>query len=280
MVRSIMRTLPLLTLLLLANNLVADEAKGSFHFGKTTFKITNAIAYQRESADPKKPVTIVLAADFKIDLPAAVASIEPANALLEQVAKNQGGNFVLLRLAVPNRCGITAFLDTGKQADLGDTFPAKTIAATPSRITGECSTAKPEKTLFDDPYDFHIAYDVPITPIAKPTPLAAGGGEPGHAFVALIDAIRSHDWDATHVHLRDEESPKTKPPSSEMKRYFEGLALNYPKSATVTGGVMKGDSAQLEISGITYDGRKIKGDIAMRKAAGNWRVFDMSLYGE
>jgi hypothetical protein len=266
--------------MLLANHLVADEAKGSFHFGKTTFKITSAIAFQRESNDPKKPVTIILAADFKIDLPAVVAAIDPANALLAQVAKNQGGNFVLLRLTAPNRCGITAFLDTGKQADLGDSFPAKTIASTPTRIAGECSTAKPEKTLFDDPYDFHIAYDVALTPMSKPTPLAAGGGEPGHAFVALIDAIRAHDWNAATLHLRDDEAPKMKPAQSEMKRFFEVLAMNYPKSATVDGGVMKGDSAQLQISGVTYEGKKIKGDIAMRKTGGNWRVVDMSLYGE
>jgi hypothetical protein len=270
----------LFALLLLPNTLTADEAKGSFHFGKTTFKFTNAIAYQRESADPKKPVTIVLAADFKIDLPAAAASIDPANALLAQVAKNQGGNFVLLRLAEPNRCGITAFLDTGKQADLGNTFPAKIIASTATRIAGECSTAKPEKTLFEDPYDFHIAYDLALTPIAKPAPLAAGGGEPGRAFVALIDAIRAHDWNAATLHLRDEEVPRTKPPQSEMERFFEVLAMNYPKSATVDSGVMKGDSAQLQISGVTYGGKKIKGDIAMRKTAGNWRVVDMSLYGD
>jgi hypothetical protein len=73
--------------------------------------------------------------------------------------------------------------------------------------------------------------------------------------------------------------PKTAPKPSEKKQFFEGLALNYPKTITVTGGQIKGDQAQLQIEGAKYDGGKIKGDIAMKKVAGNWRVVDMTLYG-
>ncbi|MEA2238611.1 MAG: hypothetical protein QOC81_3335 [Thermoanaerobaculia bacterium] len=275
-----LRALPLLALLLASTNLAADDAGGTFHYGKSTFKIVNAVAYQRDSSDPKKPVTVVLAADFKIDVPALVAALDPTNALVAQVARNERGNFVRVTLADPNRCGIWAFLDTGKQVELSDNYPARTTASSASRITGECSTSKPEKTLFGDEYEFHLAYDLPITPIAKPASLPAGGGEPGHAFVALIDAIRAGDWDASHLHLREDDIPSTKPAPSDKKHFFEGLALNYPKSATVAGGLIKGDQAQLQISGASYDGSKIKGDIAMKRVAGNWRVVDMSLYGD
>jgi hypothetical protein len=259
--------------------LAADEGKGSFQFAKTTFKISSAVAYQKDGKDPKKPVTVVIVADFKIDQPALVEAIDPANALIAQVVKNQGGNFAIVTLAPPDRCGVWAFLDTGKQIDLGDTFPARTTAATATRITGECFTSKPEKTLFGDAYEFHLAYDVPLTAIPKASPVPAGGGEPGHALTALIDAIRAGDWDVVHLHLRENELPKTAPKPSERKHFFEGLALNYPKSATVTGGLLKGDQAQLQIDGSTYEGKKVKGDFAMKKVAGNWRVADMSLYG-
>jgi hypothetical protein len=260
--------------------LAADETKGTFHFGKATFQIADAMAYQKDGKDPKKPVTMVVLADFKIDQPSLIAAIDPANALMTHVAKNQAGNFVMVTLASPDRCGVFAFLDTGKQIDLGDSFPAKTSTLTGARVVGECFTSKPEKTLFNDAYDFHLTYDVPVTAIPKASPAPPGGGEPGHALIALITAIRAADWDAAHLHLREEEVPKTAPKASEMKHYFEGLALNYPKSATVTGGLIKADQAHLEIEGTTYEGKKIKGDFFMKKVAGNWRVVDMSLYGE
>ena len=275
-----LRALPILALLLLPGNLVANDASGTFHFGKTTFKIANAVAYQRDGDDPKKLVTVILAADFTLDVAAIVAAIDPTNALVQQVARNERGNFVRVTLAAPDRCGIWAFLDTGNQVELSDTFPAKTAASSATRIAGECSTSKPEKTLFGDEYDFHLAYNLPITPIARPVSLAAGGGEPGHAFVALIVAIRAGDWEGSRLHLRQDEAPKTKPAPSETTHFFEGLALNYPKSATVTGGLIKGGEAQLQIAGTTYEGKKIKGDIAMKNIAGNWRVADMSLYGD
>ena len=103
---------------------------------------------------------------------------------------------------------------------------------------------------------------------------------PPRVPIALISAIRTADWDAAHLHLRQDEVPKTAPKASEMKSYFDGLALNYPKSAAVTGGLIKGDQAQLEIAGTNNEGKKIKGDLLKKKVAGNWRVVDMSLYGE
>jgi hypothetical protein len=274
-----LRTLTALVLLVLAGTAAADDAHGTFQFGKAKFQIVNAMAWQREGKDPKKPVTVVAAADFKIDQPAVIAALDPANALIAQIVKAERGNFVIITLAPADHCAIFAFLDTGKQIDLGDSFPAKATTSTAAHITGDCSTTKPEKTLFGDPYEFHLAYDIPITPMPKPSALPAGGGEPGQAFVALIGAIRANDWDATHNHLREEEVPKTAPKPSERKEYFEGLALNYPKTVTVTGGQIKGDQAQLQITGTKYDGAKIKGDIAMKKVSGNWRVVDMTLYG-
>lgn len=61
--------------------------------------------------------------------------------------------------------------------------------------------------------------------------------------------------------------------------FSKGLSLNYPKSATITAGLIKGDQAHLEIAGTNNEGKKIKGDVLMKKAAGNWRVVDMSFYG-
>lgn len=257
--------------------LAADEGKGTFHFAKVQVQLTDAIAYRQDGKDPAKPVTTVILADFKIDRPAVMEAIDSANALMEQVTKNQGGNFVIVTLVSPEQCGVWALLgESGKQIDLSSGFPAKTKTSSAARIAGDCSTNKPEKTAFGDAYDFQLSYDLPLMTIPKPSPVPAGGGEPGQVLLGLIKAIQASDWDGVRLHLRDQEVPKTAP--ADMKQYFHGLALNYPKTAVVVGGLIKGGRAQLEIQGTDNDGKKIKGDFFMKKIAGNWRVLDQNLY--
>jgi hypothetical protein len=254
----------------------ADGAKGTFHFGNVQFEPADALAYRVTDAD--KPVTIVLLTNFKIDRPAVIDAIDTVNAVLEQAGTKEASALVVVRALSAERCGVMAFLNSGqRQIDLGNTFPTKVAALTSIRVAGECSTSKPGK-MFDDTYDFHLSYDLPITPIPKPSVLAAGGGEPGAVYASLVKAIQAADWDAAHVHLAEHEIPQTKPKASEMKHYFEGLALNYPKTVTVTGGLMKGERANLDLKGTNNEGKKIQGSVAMKKTAAGWRVLDQNFF--
>jgi len=244
-------------------------AANTFHFGKVRFEPVDTIAYQADGS------TIVALTSFKIDRPAVIAAIDAGNALYAQSA--DGGNFVLVRIIGPDKCGVGGFLGATMQSiDLGS-FPAKTTASTATRIAGECWVNKPGK-MFDDEYDFHLSYDVPITAIPKPTTLTAGGGEPGKQYLALVKAIQSNDWNVAHDRLRSDEVPQDKPKAAAMKDYFESVSLNYPKSATVAGGLMKGDRARLDIKGIDHDGKKIKGVVALKKTGDVWRVMDQNLF--
>jgi len=90
--------------------------------------------------------------------------------------------------------------------------------------------------MFDDSYDFHLSYDVPLTAIPKPTTLTSGGCEPGTVYAGLVKAIQAGDWTAAHLLLPPEQVPDTKPKPSEMKGYFHDLGLNYPKTVNIAGG--------------------------------------------
>jgi hypothetical protein len=255
--------------LLAANN-------GNFHFGKVKFEPADTFAYQVESNDPAKPMTIVVVTDFKIDRPAVLAAINTPGAFVMQTGEK--GSFVMVVLVAADKCGVAGFLaSTQQEINLGNSFPAKTTASTASRVAGECWTSKPGK-MFEDAYDFHLSYDAPVTAIPKPTSLPAGGGEAGTAFVALVKAIQGANWDAARGHLPPDQVPEQRP--SDMKFYFEGLALNYPKTATVSGGLMKGDRANIEIRGTNHDGNKINGIVALKKIDGQWRVLEQNYYLE
>jgi hypothetical protein len=242
----------------------------AFHFGKVTFEPVDVFAYQTDAA---KPETIVVFTSYKIDRPAVLAAINTPGAFVMQ--SGEKGSFVLARLTAPDKCSVSGWLaPTAQQIDVG-TVAGKTTAATATRVAGECWTAKPGK-IFDDAYDFHLTYDAPITAIPKPAKLAAGGGEAGAAYVALVKAIQASSWDGAHAHLPPEQSPAQKP--KDMKFYFEGLALNYPKTVTVDGGLMKGDRANIDIHGIDHDGKKIKGIVALKKTGGVWQVQEQNLF--
>jgi hypothetical protein len=173
------------------------------------------------------------------------------------------------------RCGVGAFLGGTRSVGLGEGFTAKTKTSTASRVTGTCATETPGK-MFDDAYDFSLVYDMPITAIPQPTALAAGGGEPGAAYVALVKAIQSSNFTVARKHLPEHQLPASPPGPSQVKDYFHGLALNYPRTATVVGGLVKGAHARIEIQGVDNDGKKIKGPVGLTKTEGVWRVVDQA----
>jgi hypothetical protein len=280
MVMTRLRTAALAALLILGSvgSFAADGAKGTFHFGAMQFEPVDALAYQEATNDPAKPLTIVLIANFAIDRPAVINAINTPGALIDQAANTKGGAFLLLRVVSADRCGIYAFLNQAqRQIDLSNSYSAKGVKVSASRVAGECATTKPEK-MFDDTYDFHLSYDVPMTAIPKPATLAAGGGEPGAVYAVLVKAIQAADWNAAHLLLPPDQVPQTRPKPSEIKGYFHDLGLNYPKTVTVTGGLMKGDRAAIDISGTNNEDKKIKGAVAMKKTASGWQVIDQNFY--
>jgi hypothetical protein len=238
---SMIRRVVFLLVLILGVSPLFAAGYGKFHFGKVTFEPIDAFAYQTEEA---KPSTIVILTDFKIDRPAVLAEINTPGAFIVQAADK--GSLVIMKLAEPDKCSVGAFLGpTQKDFGLGDSNPAKTITSTSSRIAGECWTSKPEK-LFDNVYDFHLTYDVPITVVPKPSKLPAGGGEAGAAYLAMLKA---------------DQTPKS---------------LKSPKTATIDGGLMKGDRVNVLIHGIDRDGKKIKGLVALKKIDGKWQVLEQN----
>ena len=250
----------------------------SFHYGAVKFQPTDSIAFNLDSGDPGKPLTIVAMTDFKIDRADVLAAIDPASSLVQQ-AGNGPGNVVFVRLPTPGKCGIAGYLGkNASQFDMGDNFAARSTAGAAGRVAGNCATTTPGK-IFDDAYDFNLSYDAPITDIPKPVRLPAGGGEPGAAYSALVKALQTQSWDVASAHVEAASIGLGKPKTAaDMKEWFHSIGLNYPKQAAISGGQMKGDRALLEFTGKDREDKKIKGVVAMKKADGKWRVLDQSMY--
>jgi hypothetical protein len=266
-----------LLLVAASSALAADAGKGVFRFGKIRFEPVDALAYQVAGTDGK-PMPIVVLTSFKIDRPAVVAAIDTIGGIIDQAAKIENSQFVFIRAVAPDRCGVSAYLSAAqKQIDLANSFPGKMAAQPDGRLAGECHSKAPEK-MFEDEYDFALSYDVSLTPITPPTVLAPGGGEPGAIYAGLLKSIHAADWKSASSHLAEHELPEKAPKPSEMKEYFDGMALNYPKEATITKGLLKGDSATLDLKGTNNEGKKIEGAVAMKKTSTGWRVVDQNFF--
>lgn len=119
----------------------------------------------------------------------------------------------------------------------------------------------PAGSAFQDPYNGGIK-------------LPNGGGEPGRAYRAFINAAYRKDYKQLCRLLVD---PAGVPRCLEQKEALDaniGL-LTLPKSHTVLGGFMKGDEATLNVAYIHTEGPQSTGFVVMKKAGNRWMISSM-----
>ena len=113
-----------------------------------------------------------------------------------------------------------------------------------------------KRALFKDPYDGGAR-------------LSEGGGEPGEAYMAVINAIYNKDHKQICKLLADEPEmaqclDNKKMPDSLMKLFGQ------PKTHRVMGGFMKGDEATLHVAYTWAQAPESFGYVVMKRANGRW----------
>ncbi len=105
-------------------------------------------------------------------------------------------------------------------------------------------------------------------------PLAAGGGAPGEAYLAYLEAGRAGDVDRwlgllEATRARDLGQRLEQPEVLEMVAL---MASSRPREMTVAGGRASADSALLEVRGIDASGSRLEGRVLMRRGDDGWKV--------
>ncbi len=111
--------------------------------------------------------------------------------------------------------------------------------------------------------------------------LPRGGGEPGDAYRAHLDAIARGDlagakalWTGRQRAGWDENVKRFKAPLGmgfSEKDLFKSMAERMATDQTVLGGWINGDRATIRIEG-TYDGTRAVADIDLTREAGTWKI--------
>ena len=270
-----------LALVLFAVSLPAIAADGKVDGSLTangkTFALKHAYATTRKSPfDKKKSVVQVIVSDKELSPAAASDDIE----LMQAQDKQQ-------------LSGFTATIDEDKQIISATVFsPAfkkmkqfsgvgmqklTLTSMTPTRVAGTVAMAKPDD-FFDEKYQYSATFDLPIgkpagpppPPTLKGSPLPAGGGEPGKAYMAYLKTMSGSDMKAF---LSGVSAERAKQASSDpdFKKLFPLIQAMQPKNIKVVSGASDGNKATLLATG--KDGDQVSnGTITMVKEGGAWKV--------
>jgi hypothetical protein len=270
-----------LALVLAAFSLPALAADGTVNGSLTangkTFALKHAYAQMRKSPfDKKKQVLQLTFTDQELSPAAASDDIE----LMQAQDKQQ-------------LSGFTATIDDAKQIISGTVFsPAfkkmkqfssvgtqklDLTAMTPTHVAGSVKMPKMDD-FFDEKFQYAATFDLPVgkpagpppPPVLKGTPLPAGGGDPGKAYMAYLKLLAGGDMKAF---LGGVTAARAKEASSDpdFKKLFPLIQAMQPKGIKVTSGAVDGNNATLLATGKDGD-QTSNGKITMVKEGGAWKV--------
>jgi hypothetical protein len=234
----------------------------------------------RDPFDPRRRTVEIVLSAAPVDVEAALSSLQPHTQVINQPALREN-DYILLWLRPDGRMDANATFHEGMTqylAQSGTNLRFMHSERTPTRIAGRLVSSEPEKTLSGDRYAFDLAFDTAIAQPARGKPLRKGGGAPGAALLAMLAAVRAGHWpvikaacgpEALKMIEADYRSPRE---NAQMARDL--MAVWLPRSGLrVTGGELRGETADLEIEGDMAPGIPALYLARMRKIGAAW-LFD------
>jgi hypothetical protein len=270
-----------LALVLAAFSLPALAANGTITGSLTangkTFALKHAYAQTRKSPfDKKKQVLQLTFTDQELSPAAASDDME----LMQAQDKQQLSGFTATIDADKQIISGTVFSPAFKKMKQFSSVGTQTLNLTSmsaTHIAGSVTMAKPDD-FFDEKYQYTATFDLPVgkpagpppPPVLKGSPLPAGGGEPGKAYMAYLKLLAGGDMKAF---LGGVSAARAKDASADpdFKKLFPMIQAMQPTGIKVTGGALDGTNATLLATGRDGD-QTSNGKISMVKEGGAWKV--------
>jgi hypothetical protein len=248
--------------------LAADKGEGTLTANGKTAKLTHVYATSRVNHfDKTKTDTFVIAIDKELAPEALFDDFElmrvtdGANGFSAQI--DPDGSITSGQIFSPNFTKMNSFSAVGSQK-------AELTTRTKERIAGKIYLPKPDD-FFGNTFQYSATFDVPLmqkpAPVArKGTPLPAGGGDPAKAYVAYRKAMKSGDLAALKKLIVPEMTAQMDDP--DFKKMFPMMQAMQAKSITITGGVVDGSTATLDVK--DNDDKNSLGTVTMVKMGNVW----------
>lgn len=151
----------------------------------------------------------------------------------------------------------------------GGTYPELEMRTTgPDRFAGRVFHTGMQE-IFDDTFTYDLTFDAPFSDPNAPIGdlLPEGGGEPGAAYLAWVEAIHSGDLDRLRAIVPPDMAAQLSEPGAEDE--IEFMRMMTPTDVTIVGGSTDGETAVLDVEGL-MDGEKVEGEITLQKMGEHW----------
>jgi hypothetical protein len=147
---------------------------------------------------------------------------------------------------------------------------------TPARLEGRLVSSAPLKTMDGETYtvDLSFGVDLPAPPAGQR--LAAGGGEPGRALTSFLAAVQRKNWTAIKagsssralgIFDHDYNTPEENASNvADLINAWIGST-----KLKVTGGILTGDVAVLDVEGELFPGQLGLSRVEMVRTPAGWK---------
>jgi hypothetical protein len=255
----------------------ADEVSGFFRFKQDRADYTQGVAVRW--ADPEQPGAFklgVILSNQALDAEVGRGATDP----LDAIAATLENDAPSLRLTLD---GEPAALTIGHLFSTPGGFNTsgdgeEVIAVADGRIKG--SWKLPPKEFFDDTYEADFRFELALVDLKDPgTPLPAGGGDPGKAYVGYIAALAKGDAEGVKQALGESSGWRFAwlDDDHQRVRALEDEALHKPVKVTVLGGWIDGDRAQIKVEGPGRFGSTYRGRVTLQRESGAWKIAEQEL---
>ena len=255
----------------------APKPKGPFfRLDKITSTFAHACGFR--VASPEKgapPRRMVILSSVPVDCAAADLDFDPVKAVEAEVEAKKGAYVSLHLQTDPERAdGNWRSIEPSDGFSFGGQGKLTFALNDDRRVEGRYSTEKPEP-FFDKTYEFDLPFAVDLLAGSlSGTPLPKGGGEPGKAYQAYMKAVAKKDAAALQKAVH---GPRAQEIAEQVKagiwaEVFEVTRSLEFETATISGGLIRGDRAALEIEGKSFDGDKFRGRVFLVQENGAWKV--------
>jgi len=260
----------------------AGKASGYFRLDKNKTSFAHACAFRIPDAVGTTATTHVVLASVPLDCEAADRTFDPVEAVK---AATEASKPAMVTLSFASN-GKVDRIDSGSwtsaEPEDGFSFGGQgtvTMKSNTDTLTqGRFALDKPE-AFFDKTFQFDLTWDTPVLAGSMSgTPVAKGGGVIGDGYRRYLAAIAKGDLAgvrATTTGEKAENLPDVK--GSEAQRFIKLMQAFELKTASVNGGVQRGDDAVLLVQGTDFDKTPMQGRVVMRKDGVAWKVVKVSL---
>jgi hypothetical protein len=265
----------------------AATVSGKFELdGKATVPTQVAAFRMRDQNAPRTIQTYVMLTTKAVNRDAIKDSVDPYAVAINDPAV-QDTDYVAFEVGANGEThmnahvGGTQYVDSsGKIMGQQGSLVANCRENTATRVACTVKTEKPVKTMGGPSFSLELSFDTEISARPPGKPIAADGGDPGKALMALNAAAGGNDL-AKILALMTPGAGKSyredwRSPAENLAEAKDFLKARLPKEPKITGGeLLADDYAVLEVEGVPFKNGRMLYLIEMRLSDGHW-VYEQS----